>query len=251
MIKPYKFPKLVIEQHEGFHVVRDDLLEGGSKRRFVDRLIREEIEEGAEEFVYGGCPANGYAQLSLTLQAKAYGKKAVFFMAKRSLDNLHPYQQQALDYGADIRWVPNGMLQVTKARAREYFYEDPKRRRILPLGLEEKRVFEDIKRLAKNIEIEYNISISEIWSVGSSGTLTRGLQMAFPDKDVNVVSVGHKMKQHEIGRAKLYLSKYKFMQEVKEEDKPPFPSVPTYDAKAWTVMKKYAKKGALFWNVGK
>ena len=78
---PYSFPKLVIEEHEGFYVVRDDLLEGGSKRRFVDRMIREEIAEGAEEFVYGGCPANGYAQLSLTLQAKAYGKKAVFFMA--------------------------------------------------------------------------------------------------------------------------------------------------------------------------
>ena len=172
-------------------------------------------------------------------------------MAKRSLDNLHPYQQQALDYGADIRWVPDGMLQVTKARAREYFYEDPKRRRILPLGLEEKRVFEDIRDLAKNIEIEYNINISEIWSVGSSGTLTRGLQMAFPDKDVNVVSVGHRMKQNEVGRAKLYMSDYKFTQEVKDKDKPPFPSVPTYDAKAWPVMKKYAKKGALFWNVGK
>jgi hypothetical protein len=51
---PYNFPKLVIEEHEGFHIVRDDLLEGGSKRRFVDRMIREEIAEGAEEFVYGG-----------------------------------------------------------------------------------------------------------------------------------------------------------------------------------------------------
>ena len=250
-MKPYEFPKLVIEEHEGFHIVRDDLLEGGSKRRFVDRLIREEIAEGAEEFVYGGCPANGYAQLSLTLQAKAYGKKAVFFMAKRSLDNLHPYQKQALDYGADIRWVPNGMLNVTKARAREYFYEDPTRRRILPLGLEEPRVLEDIATLAKTIQIDYNIEISEIWSVGSSGTLTRGLQMAFPEKDVHVVSVGHTMKQHEVGRAKLYKSKYKFTQEVKGEDVPPFPSVPTYDAKAWSVMKQYGKKGALFWNVGK
>ena len=250
-MKPYEFPKLVIENHEGFHIVRDDLLEGGSKRRFVDRLIREEIAEGAEEFVYGGCPANGYAQLSLTLQAKAYDKKAVFFMAQRSLDNLHPYQQQALDYGADIRWIPNGMLQVTKARAREYYYKDPKKRRLLPLGLEEPRVLEDIATLAKTIEIDYNIEISEIWSVGSSGTLTRGLQMAFPNKDVHVVSVGHTMKQHEVGRAKLYRSKYKFTQEVKGDDVPPFPSVPTYDAKAWTVMKKYAKKGALFWNVGK
>ena len=41
------------------------------------------------------------------------------------------------------------MLQVTKARAREYFYEDPKKRRLLPLGLEEKRVFEEIKVLQK------------------------------------------------------------------------------------------------------
>ena len=246
----YSFPKLVIEEHEGFYVVRDDLLEGGSKRRFVDRLIREEIEKGAEEFVYGGCPANGYAQLSLTLQAKVYDKKAIFFMAKRSLDNLHPYQKQALEYGADIRWVPNGMLQVTKARAREYYDMDPFRRRLLPLGLEDYRVFEDIKNLAKTIETDYNINLSEIWSVGSSGTLTRGLQMAFPNKDVHVVSVGHKMREG-VGRARLYLSKYKFTQEVKEEDKPPFPSVPTYDAKAWPVMREYAKKGSLFWNVGK
>ena len=50
-MKPYEFPKLIIEEHEGFHVVRDDLLEGGSKRRFVDRMMRDEIENGIEEFV--------------------------------------------------------------------------------------------------------------------------------------------------------------------------------------------------------
>ena len=58
-MKQYDFPKLVIEEHEGFYVVRDDLLEGGSKRRFADRLIREEMSAGANEFVYGGCPGNG------------------------------------------------------------------------------------------------------------------------------------------------------------------------------------------------
>ena len=71
-IKPYKFPDLVIEKHDEFYIVRDDLLEGGSKRRFIDRLIRESIEDGVEEFVYGGCPAKGYAQLSLTLQTKHF-----------------------------------------------------------------------------------------------------------------------------------------------------------------------------------
>ena len=75
MIEPFKFPKLIIEEHEGFHVVRDDLLEGGSKRRFVDRMMRDEIENGIEEFVYGGCPANGYAQLSLTHKQMLMVKK--------------------------------------------------------------------------------------------------------------------------------------------------------------------------------
>ena len=88
-------------------------------------------------------------------------------------------------------------------------------------------------------------------SVGSSGTLTRGLQMAFPDKDVHVVSVGHTMAQYEVGRAILHKSHLKFTQEVKEEDMPPFPSVPTYDAKAWKIMREQAKPGSLFWNVGK
>ena len=35
------------------------------------------------------------------------------------------------------------------------------------------------------------------------------------------------------------------MQEVKEEDKPPFPSVPTYDAKC-AIMKNMLRKGSCF-----
>ena len=34
-----------------------------------------------------------YAQMSITLQAKAYGA-LTFFMAKRSMDNLHEYQKK-------------------------------------------------------------------------------------------------------------------------------------------------------------
>ena len=91
---------------------------------------------------------------------------------------------------------------------------------------------------------------SEIWSVGSSGTISRGLQLAFPEIPVNVVSVGHKMNEREIGRAKYYRSEYQFDKAIKEYEMPPFPSAPTYDAKAWKFVKEYAKEGALFWNVG-
>ena len=45
-------------------------------------------------------------------------------------------------------------------------------------------------------------------------------------------------------------SDYKFDKIIKEEEMPPFPSAPTYDAKAWKFVKEYAKPNALFWNVG-
>ena len=250
-LEPYSFPKIVIEKHEGIYVVREDLLEGGSKRRFIDRYVREEIEKGAEEFVFGGAPATGYAPMSLTLQAKHYGADATFFMAKRNLDNLHEYQKKALEYGANIQWVNMGMLNVTLSRAKKYYEEDTFKRRNFPLGLEDERVIEDIETLAKEIKEEWKDKFSEIWTVGSSGTLSRGLQRAFPELEVHVISVGHKMSEREIGRAKFYKSPYKFDKPIKPIEAPPFPSAPTYDAKAWPFLKEFAKPNALFWNVGK
>ena len=95
------------------------------------------------------------------------------------------------------------------------------------------------------------ITPKEVWSVGSSGTLNRGLQLAFPDAEINVVSVGHKMSSREIGRATFYKSEYKFDKPCKDSEKPPFPSAPTYDAKGWKFIKRYGSDGALYWNVGK
>ncbi len=250
-LEPYSFPKVVIEKHEDIYVVREDLLEGGSKRRFIDRYVREEIEKGAEEFVFGGAPATGYAPMSLTLQAKHYGADATFFMAKRSLDNLHEYQKKALEYGANIQWVNMGMLNVTLSRAKKYYEEDTFKRRNFPLGLEDERVIEDIETLAREIKEEWKDKFSEIWTVGSSGTLSRGLQKAFPELEVHVISVGHKMSEREIGRAKFYKSPYKFDKPIKPIEAPPFPSAPTYDAKAWPFLKEFAKPNAMFWNVGK
>jgi hypothetical protein len=90
-----------------------------------------------------------------------------------------------------------------------------------------------------------DISPREVWTVGSSGTLTRGLQQAWPDASFHCVAVGHK---GDYGRAKVYRCEIPFNKEAKV--KPPFPSAPTYDAKVWEFMKQYASPGALFWNVG-
>jgi hypothetical protein len=243
-------PAPVIELHNGIHVVRDDLLNYGSKIRFVDYFIGHAPEnKKVTEWVFGSCPATGYAQISLPVVCKRYEKKAVLFMAERSMDKLHDYQKRGIELGTIYHWVKMGMLNVTHAK--KYTAEDPVHRRVLPLGLEHETVLSSIIKVARSLPIKPK----EVWSVGSSGTISRGLQLAFPDADIHVVQVGHTMKPREIGRAIHHISPYKFDKPVRINEMPPFPSAPTYDAKGWKPMidwyKTNDKKGdVLFWNVG-
>ena len=232
-------PDPVIETHKGFKIVRDDLIGGGSKMRFADYLIQSQPE--IDEWVYGSSPATGYAQISLPRLCARYGKKAVIFMADRAVEKRHPYQLQAIKEGAIMNWVPNGMLSVTEKRARDYVAEDPTRRKLIPIGVDHPTIIASIIRVARSMDV----SPDEVWSVGSSGTLTRGLQLAWPGASFHCVRVGH---SGEYGKAKIYKSKYAFNKATKVL--PPFPSAPTYDAKAWEFIKDYASPGALFWNVG-
>ena len=187
----------------------------------------------------GGCTFIGGSWEDVTTDDLFKGKKVVLFMAKRSPDKYHEYQKRGMDLGAIYEWVNMGMLSVTKSRAKKYYEEDPDNRVLFPIGLEHPTVVGSIIKVARQNLNENDFS--EIWS--------RGLQLAFPNKDVHVVSVGHTMSEREIGRAKFYRSDYKFDKIVKEEDMPPFPSAPTYDAKAWKFVKEHAKPNALFWNV--
>ena len=59
-------PAPIIEMHNGIHVVRDDLLNYGSKIRFVDYFLGHASEnKDVKEWVFGSCPATGYAQISV------------------------------------------------------------------------------------------------------------------------------------------------------------------------------------------
>lgn len=244
-------PTPVITQHNWYHVVRDDLLEVGSKSRAGDYLIGHAPEyKDIQEWVYGSSPATGYAQISIPFICNRYGKKAVIFMADRAKDKLHPYQQRGIDLGGIYHWVPNGMLPVTQKRAKDYVAESPNTRALLPLGVEHPTSIACLIRVARSLPI----IPKEVWSVGSSGTLSRALQLAWPDANVHVVSVGHSMSAREIGRALYHKSPYKFDKPVKKEHIPPYPSAPTYDAKVWHVMREWHETHAsqspcLVWNV--
>ena len=240
-------PDPVLVMYDGIAVVRDDILPAGSKIRAVDYMIGHAPEyQHVKEWVFGCCPATGYAQISLPYVCNRYGKKTILFMAKRKPENYHEYQKRGMKLGAEYKWVNMGMLTVTKKRAQEYYEDNKAEREVLPIGLEHPSVIASFIKVARSI----NYVPKEVWSVGSSGTLNRSLQLAWPDAEVNVVSVGHKMSDREIGRAKYWRSELSFDKPVSKNDSPPFPSAPTYDAKAWKFVRENASHGALFWNVG-
>jgi hypothetical protein len=235
-------PPPVIKEHGKFLIVRDDLLGAGTKARSLDFFVKN---FRGTELVFGSCPATGYAQISLPFVANRYGKKVHLFMAKRDPSKYTEYQKRGMQEGAIYHWVDNGMLPVTQKRAKDYAAEDPENRALFPLGLEHPTVTASIIKVALSLNIP---EPEEFWTVGSSGTLNRALQIAWPNAKAHVVQVGHSMSSHEIGRACHWKSSLKFDKPAKVL--PPFPSAPTYDAKAWEFMLLHARPGALFWNVG-
>ena len=240
------YPPPVLEAHRGFWIVRDDLLSAGSKVRFLDALLQ--TEPHIREWVFGSCPAQGWAQVSLPVACARYGKKAVLFMANRLPENYTGPQKLGMANGAIYHWVDYGMLTVTEARAREYANASPATRKVLPIGLEHPIILEAIAKVALSVKAKAGPP-KEIWCVGSSGVLSRGLQRAFPDARHNIVSVGHTMSQREIGKAKMYRHPMPFEKPVNELDAPPYPSVANYDAKVWAYVVRYGTPGAWVWNV--
>lgn len=222
-----------LEKHNGITVVRDDLIPGGTKQR----ILRSWLDEnGPGEYVYAS-PSVGYAQLALAYTcAGLKGYKATIFIAKRR--DYSPITEKARRAGATIMPVSPGYLSVVQNQAKVYCMT--KGAFLLPFGFDSPEVVSLIAMMAS--EVPY--TPSEVWSVAGSGTLTRGLQQAWPGAFFHAVQVGRPPKT---GTARLWVAPEPF--DKPAADPPPFPSSPFYDAKAWQFVRSHAEKGALFWNV--
>ncbi len=227
-----KLPPIQIVEHDGIQVVRDDGLPGGTKVRALPCLF-----DGSAEYVYAS-PVYGYAQIALAHAAKAQGKKALIFCARRR--DKHPRTVEAFNAGANIFQVDCGYMTVVRARAREYCASTPGAK-LLPFGLD---VPEFIAALADVARSGVKKPPAEVWCVAGSGVLCRALQQAWPDAQFNAVRVG---AEPSVGKAKLFVAPETFDQDAKI--KPPFPSCANYDAKVWRFIKQQARPGSLFWNV--
>jgi hypothetical protein len=228
----------IVENNDGVLVVRDDFIPGGTKRSFTDQLLL-----GHNEVVYAS-PVYGGAQIAIAHAAREAGIQSTIFCAKRNKP--HPRTVEAHRAGAKIVQIPTGYLTNVRAKAKAYCEQTGAH--MLPFGLETETAFSAIAARAK-VAQEQAGEIDQVWCVGGSGVLCRGLQRGIIAKSFHVVQIGRKLKPTDIGKAKVYIHSLDFAQDAKI--KPPFPSCSNYDAKAWEFVKRYATGRVLFWNVMK
>jgi hypothetical protein len=224
----------IVKEYFGINVVRDDLFPGGTKARFLPYLF-----DGVDELVYAS-PCEGGAQTALAHTAAKLGKRATIFVAKRKVP--HDRALEAKRMGAKIMQVPVGYLKVVQARAREYCARTGAT--LIPFGVNTPAAISTISSAARSI----GITPDEVWCASGSGVLARSLRAAWPSASINVVEVGRTLSSADVAGANIFKAGMPFSKAI--SDRPPFPSCPHYDAKAWKICKKKRGNGIiLFWNV--
>lgn len=229
-------PAPVLVEHDGFLVVRDDLLLGGSKVRAAVHCL-----DGYDEWVYAG-PAQGYAQVGLAVACEMLGKQATFFTAKRNKPTVP--SRLALAHGLNLVEVPYGRLTVVRARAREYVEQaGPTCAPLIGMGLALPGFRDHLAAAARAVPV----NPTEVWVACGSGVLASALHDAWPHAVVHAVCVG--MEPTALDPACIRHDAPEPFSDEAIGPLPPYPSPVTYDAKVWRFVLEQATPGALVWNV--
>lgn len=231
----------VIKEHDGFKVIREDMMGFGSKCRFGDILVQQ---AQTDTLVYVQ-PRFGFAGISLAYLANKYNKKLVLFMPSGKIISDH--QAICIERGAIPKFRRIAAMPNLNRIAKQWAEDN--NATFIPLGLKHELVTAAAVKVAYDIAEKHGYP-EEVWSAISTGVLSRSLQIAWPDAEFNAVAVSRNIQAGELGRAKVWSHPKAFASNVDPKYAPPFPSAMNYDAKAWEFMKKHGNPGAWFWNVG-
>lgn len=243
---------IIIEKHNGIHVLRDDLLIGGTKSILMPIL---DNDVNIKEFVYAS-PVYGGFQIALSAYCKNVGKKATIFCAKRKLK--HANTLACIENGANIIEVYPGYLTCVEKKAREYCIgkTNPMVKKI-SFGAKSNETIELIAHRMRQVIHHFNQQIDEIWVAVGSGTLVtgilRGLHLHHANVKVFGVQVGadKNIKHEEYENLTIITYPKPFEYESKLQIN--FKSMKNYDLKAFELCLDYNKgctnKKILFWNV--
>jgi hypothetical protein len=234
---------VVIQKHYGINILRDDLLEGGTKSILLEGI--EKLYPHVIEYVYAS-PVYGGFQIALSAYCKKKGLKATIFCAKRK--QKHPNTLKCIEYGANIIEVYPGYLSVVEKRARDYCDKKSHIHKFV-FGANTSENINIITTRAKKVIEQLGSEPEQIWVAVGSGTLVKGILQAVTNAKVYGVIIG---ADFEYEHPNLTLIKYPKSFEKESLLEVVFPSMANYDRKALELclaQNDIFTSNILFWNV--
>jgi hypothetical protein len=232
-----------VKQVDGFNVIDEsESCEVGYKARSGEFFIQDLVRQGIKKIVYVQ-PRRGFAGISLSWLCKKYGLDLILVMP--SSKEVSDHQALCIELGAKplfarIAAMPNANSLAKKyAKKTDAYY--------VPLGLNHPYV------IAGGVRCMYDYFKDKekpktMWSVISTGVLSRTMQIALPDTEFNAVAVARNIQQGELGRAKFY-SYHKPFNSKSDLIPDKFDCEDSYDSKGWDYMVKHGKQGDWFFSV--
>ena len=232
-----------VKQVDGFNVIDEsESCEVGYKARSGEFFIQDLVRQGVKKIVYVQ-PRRGFAGISLSWLCKKYGLELILVMP--SSKEVSDHQALCIELGAKPLFARIAAMPNANSLAKKYakkvgaYY--------VPLGLNHPYV------IAGGVRCMYNYFKDKekpktIWSVISTGVLSRTMQIALPDTEFNAVAVARNIQQGELGRAKFY-SYHKPFNSKSDLIPDKFDCEDSYDSKGWDYMVKHGKQGDWFFSV--
>ena len=245
MTKDFKssFTDFNIKNINGFNVIDESVTcDVGYKARSGEFLIQELKDEGIKELVYVQ-PRRGYAGISLSWLCKRYDMNLTLVMPASK--EVSDHQALCIELGAKPLFVRIAAMPNANRIAKNYAIKN--KAYFIPLGLNHYKVLAGGVRCFYDY-FKYRDKPETMWSVISTGVLTRTMQISLPDTKFNVVAVARNIQQGELGIAKFY-SYHKIFNSKSDLIPKEFDCEDSYDSKGWDYINRYGKEGDWFFSV--
>lgn len=236
-----------LQQINNITVVRDDLVCGGTKSRYVPKILSRDYMK----YVYP-CTLIGGLQIALILTVNKFnsldGGNREAHIFTQNTGEMSAFQRFAQNLGAIYHWIDGDQEQVHQA-AEEFSLNNPNTY-LVPNGIDTSEARHQISLLASGLREKLG-QFDIVVSVMGSGSLTRGLQMGHLGKKYYAISVYGQSGY--LNEAKVIPYPLPYYERVLPEEEPPFPSARRYDAKAWgttlRLSQLYPDSRIIMWSV--
>lgn len=217
-------------------VVDDSALLGGTKQRYLGRLVPALPHT---ELVYASTSL-GYGIIALGVVGRLYARKVTWFTDVKST-----HLGFAKTLGVNV--IAHGEIRLHKlfAKAQAYANGSPTRY-LFPFGMTNRERSAEIYALSVTNKELIARAPRRLWVAASSGTLVRALREVYPTTKLIAVNVGRTLDLSDVRDCTVMEAGLSFSKECSVN--PPYDAPRHYDAKIWPLCVRHAEPGDYIWN---